>query len=299
MEKLNVRSQIRNNSIKTYAFFLLFIVLAVGMGYFLGYLWGSPAVGIIVAGMLGIFWVLINYFSGDKIILSVSGAKEVKKQEYPYLYNTVEGLSLAAGLPMPKIYVIDDPSPNAFATGRNPQHSAVAVTTGLLKMMNRQELEGVLAHEMSHIKNYDIRIATVGALLFGVVVIISQMFLRSLWFSGGRDRDNKSGAIILIGILFAVLAPLFAQMTRLAISRKREYMADASGAMLTRYPPGLASALEKISKANIPVKRATDTTAHLYISNPLKGRKKSFSGLFSTHPPSEKRIDALKKMTVY
>jgi len=217
------------------------------------------------------------------------------------LYNVVEGLSIAAGVPAPKCYVIDDTAPNAFATGRNPKNSVICVTTGLLQKMNRAELEGVIAHEMSHIKNYDIRLQTLAVVMVGVVALLSDWIMRSFWWGGGRRRGgrDKSGAgaiFVVVGLLLAVLGPIISQLIRLAISRKREFLADASGAMLTRYPPGLASALRKISTDTEPLEAANKATAHLYIVNPLKDIKGAVNKLFSTHPPIEERISALEKM---
>jgi heat shock protein HtpX len=227
-------------------------------------------------------------------VLALNGARAVTKQEYPYLYNTVEGLSIAAGVPMPGIYVINDRSPNAFATGRDPKHSSVAVTTGLLETMNRMELEGVIAHELSHVKNYDIRYMTLVMVMIGLIGILSNMLVRMSWHGGG-DRDRKgSGVILVIGLIFAILAPVIAQLVSLAISRKREYMADASGALLTRYPQGLADALKKISSSSIPMTKANPDSAPLYIANPF--RKGYFDNLFSTHPPIDDRIKKLEAM---
>jgi len=254
---------------------------------------GMP--GVIIILILALIYVAISFYMGSQMILGVNGAKEVEKKDYPYLFNTVEGLSIAAGMPMPKIYVIDDPSPNAFATGRDPQHSSVAVTTGLLKRLNRLELEGVIAHELSHIKNYDIRFTMLVIAMIGAIGILAGFASRMFWYGGGRGggRGKGGGAIIIIAIIVGILAPIFAQIVKLAISRKREYMADASGALLTRYPQGLADALRKISKAE-PMKSADEASVPLYISNPFG--KKFSSNLFSTHPPIDDRIKALEAM---
>ncbi|MFH1448656.1 MAG: M48 family metallopeptidase, partial [Candidatus Micrarchaeota archaeon] len=235
-----------------------------------------------------------SYYYSDKIVLRISGATPAEKKKYPHLVNTVEGIAIAAGLPVPKIYVIEDPAPNAFATGRDPHHSAVAFTTGLLNMMDRYELEGVIAHEMSHIKNYDIRLATFAVVMVGFVALLSDFMLRIGIFGGGRGRRGGNGAIVIIALVLAILAPISAQMVRLAISRNREYLADSTAALLTRNPDGLASALNKLSKDNHKLMRATDATAPLYISNPTKG--KMLSGMFSTHPPLEERIRKLRAM---
>jgi len=295
-------SQISSNRRKTYFLLFLFFILIGILGLVLGYIFGIPYIGFGIAGIFAILYSIINYYSGDKVVLRITRAREAKKEEFPYLYNTVEGLSLAAGIPMPRVYVIDDDSPNAFATGRSPEHASVAVTTGLLKIMNRQELEGVIAHEISHIKNLDIRIMMLAAVLVGVIILLSDIILRTfIWGGSGREERRRDGggpqlAIIAIGILLALLAPLIAQLIRLSVSRKREYLADASGAMLTRYPPGLASALSKLAANNKPLQAANKATAHLYITNPLKGRKMMFAGLFSTHPPIEDRIAKLEAM---
>jgi heat shock protein HtpX len=227
----------------------------------------------------------------------------VTKDEYPYLYNVVEGLAIAAGVPTPRCYVIDDTAPNAFATGRNPEHAVICVTTGILEKLNRVELEGVIAHEMSHIKNYDVRLQTVVVVMAGVVALLSDWMLRSFLWGGGRrrSRDSRSGGgagavLVIVGLALAILSPLIATIIQLAVSRKREFLADASGAMLTRYPPGLASALRKISADTEPLEAANKATAHLYIVNPLKDIKGAVNKLFSTHPPIEERIAALEKM---
>ncbi|MEM4244837.1 MAG: M48 family metallopeptidase [Candidatus Nanoarchaeia archaeon] len=249
---------------------------------------------------MSIIYMLISYYSGDKMILAVSRAKPVEKKDYPHLYNTVEGLSIAAGVPMPKIYVIDDTAINAFATGRDPKHASITVTKGAIQKLNRQELEGVVAHEMSHIKNFDIRLMMLTAVLIGVTVFLSDIILRS--FIYGRRRDDREGGnitviFILIGIVLAILAPLIAKLMQLAMSRKREYLADADGALLTRYPQGLADALKKIKNDKEPlVESANKATAHLYIANPLRNMKGMFNNLFSTHPPIDERIRRLEAM---
>jgi heat shock protein HtpX len=236
---------------------------------------------------------ITSYWYSDKIALSINHAKQIKKENNPELWNIVENLSITAGLPMPKLYIIDDPAPNAFATGRNKEHAVVAVTTGLLGILEKNELEGVIAHELSHIGNRDILLSTVVVVLVGFISIIANMFMRSLFFSGGRSSDdNKSGGLLMIvGIVLAILAPIFATLIQLAISRKREFLADASGALLTRYPDGLANALVKISKYQRPMKYANEATAHLFIANPFSLKKAK--GLFSTHPPVEARVKAL------
>jgi len=246
-----------------------------------------------------------SYYYSDKIVLAASRAKPVKKEEYPHLFHVVEGLAIAAGIPKPRCYVIQDSAPNAFATGRSPDNAVIVVTTGLLEKLNRTELEGVIAHEMSHIKNYDILVMTLAVVMAGVVVLLSDWILRSFFWGGGRRRRSSSsgkgsGGSVLVAaaLVLAVLAPLFSQVIRMAVSRKREYLADASGAMLTRYPPGLASALRKLAADRDPLEAANKATAHLYIINPLKaGRRESaMARLFSTHPPIEDRIKRLEEM---
>ncbi len=248
---------------------------------------------------------VLSYWFSDKIVLSMSGAVPAEHDKYTDLYHIVENLSITAGLPMPKIYIITDPSPNAFATGRDKNHAVVAVTTGLLQILNKTELEGVIAHELSHIGNRDILLSTIVVVLVGFVSILANIFMRS-GMRGKSSDDNKGGGILMIvGLVFIILSPIFARLIQFAISRKREFLADASGVLLTRYPEGLASALQKISSVNIPMKNPNQATAHLYISNPFGGAgnpsqiKKQFDGarkisnLFSTHPPVEDRIKAL------
>ncbi|MBU1203827.1 MAG: zinc metalloprotease HtpX [Nanoarchaeota archaeon] len=297
--KQSFYSQIASNKRRTFFLIFFFIVVVIGLGYIFSQLmyWGWP--GIILISIFAIIFPIISYYNSDKVALAVSKAKPARKPEHAHLINTVEGLAIAAGIPIPRVYVIEDAAPNAFATGRDPQHSAIAVTTGLLQKMDRYELEGVIAHEMSHIKNYDIRVMTIVVMLVGIVAILSNVFIRSLWFGGGRSRDNRGGGnlgmiLMLVGIALAILSPLIAQLIKFAISRKREYLADASGAMLTRHPSGLASALKKIAADHNQLKTATNATAHLFISNPFK--KKSFSALFSTHPPIEERVKRLEEM---
>jgi heat shock protein HtpX len=282
---------------RTWLLMTIFFAVVIFLGWFISIYFNSPA---ILYGAV-IFSILMNvgsYWYSDRLVISMTGAKEVSREQYPDLWNSLENLSITAGLPMPKLYVIDDPSPNAFATGRDPKHAAVAVTTGLLKILDKTELEGVLAHELSHIGNRDMLVATITVVLVGFVAILSDMFLRSAQF-GGRDRDNKiQGFVFIAGIILAIFAPLIAKLIHLAISRKREFLADASGALLTRYPEGLASALQKISAHVGPMKRTNHATAHLFISDPFdKEDQKSFfskiDSLFMTHPPMKERVSAL------
>lgn len=292
-----IYTQQASNTRKTWFLMTIFLVIIVALGYFISYYYDNPGV-LYFAIIFSLFMNVLSYWFSDKIVLGMAGAKEALHDEYTDLYHTVENLSITAGLPMPKVYVIEDASPNAFATGRNKEHAVVAVTTGLLKILNKPELEGVIAHELSHIGNKDILLSTVVVVLVGFVSILANMFMRGGF--GGRNRDNKGGNILaIVGVVLVVLSPIFAKLIQLAISRKREFLADASGVLLTRYPEGLASALQKISNANIPLERTNSATAHLYISNPmavksaLGGTAKKFSNLFSTHPPMEERIQAI------
>lgn len=293
--------EVRGNKIKSVALIVLFLFLVAALGLVVGLFYGSLVFGIALTTIAGLVYVLIVYNSGDQMILTMTGAKPVTKKEYPYLYHTLEGLSIAAGIPVPKAYVIEDSALNAFATGKDPEHASVTVTTGLLEKMNRQELEGVVAHEMSHVKNYDIRFMMLAVVLVGLVTLLSDFILRSfLW--GGHKRDNRGGGniqiiFIIIGLLFAVLAPVIGYLIKMAVSRKREFMADANAAILTRYPPGLASALEKIKKDPDPlVDRANKATAHLFISTPFRKEHSFVTNIFATHPPIEERIKRLKEM---
>ena len=279
----------RNSLILIFLLSLIFMgaVLALSYYYDLG----------ICGPIFGFFALLLYsvtvYFAGDKVILAVSGAKKAEKKDYPFLYNVVEGLALASGIPMPELYVVNDPSPNAFATGRDPKHASLAVTTGLLQMMKREELEGVVAHEISHIGNYDIRFMMIAIVFAGAIGMIAELGVRMLWF-GGRDRDRKGGGgLAILALIFMIIAPIFAFLVQMAISRQREFLADANGAKLTRYPEGLASALEKITNASIPMHTASDTTASLYISNPFP---KKMSFILSTHPDPQDRIKRLRAM---
>ncbi|MFH1835253.1 MAG: M48 family metallopeptidase [Methanobacteriota archaeon] len=280
----------------------LFVIILGVLGAVLGLVWGNVNVGLTVAVVISILYSVFAYYSGDKMILTMTGARAVTKDEYPYLYHTIEGLALAASVPTPKAYVIDDSALNAFATGRDPEHAAVTVTTGLLKTMNRQELEGVIAHEMSHVKNLDIRFMMLTTVMVGLTTLLSDFILRSMWYGRGgrRNRDGGGGAqtaILIVGIVFAMLAPLVGQLIKLAISRQREFLADANAAVLTRYPPGLASALEKIKKDPDPlVDKANKAAAHLFISTPFRNTKGFVAGMFSTHPPIDERIKKLQEM---
>ena len=296
--------QISRNKWKSAALVVFFMAFIFLLTWFFEYLTGWGKGGLALAVVVSMAMAAAGYYSSDKLVLAISKARPVTKEEYPYLYNVVEGLAIAAGVPAPRCYVIEDTAPNAFATGRSPQHAVICVTTGILEKLNRVELEGVVAHEMSHIKNYDIRLQTVIVVMAGVVALLSDWMLRSFFWGGGRrrggrDRGGSGGAgavLIIVGLALAVLSPFIATIIQLAVSRKREFLADASGAMLTRYPAGLASALRKISADTEPLEAANKATAHLYIVNPLKDIKGVVNKLFSTHPPIEERIAALEKM---
>ena len=282
---------------------LLFLVFAVVLGYVIGYAWiGDPVgalVGLVAAFALGTVSGLVSYFAGDKMVLAASRAKEITHQDAPRLFNVVEEMAIAGGLPMPKVYIIQDSAPNAFATGRDPEHASVAVTSGLLDKLDRDELQGVVAHEMAHVGNYDIRYAMLVGILVGTTVLISDFFLRGLWFGGGRRREGGGQIqiiMMIVAIALAILAPLFARLLQLSISRQREYLADATAVRLARNPDGLADALEKISGDREVLEVANRATAHLYIVNPVKNFEKRAKGLFSTHPPIEERIKILRAM---
>jgi heat shock protein HtpX len=292
----------RRNSLLLITAFLAFVAV---FGYVIGWAWiGDPVgaiFGLVLAFVVGIVSGLATYYGGDRLVLATSRAREITHDDAPVLFNVVEEMAIAAGIPMPKVYIIDDSAPNAFATGRDPEHASVAVTSGLLEKLNRDELQGVIAHEMSHIGNFDIRYAMLVGVLVGTTVLISDFFLRGLWFSGGgRGRGEGGGyaqlIMIVIAILLAILAPLFARLLQLSISRQREYLADASAVRLTRNPKGLADALQKISGDTEVLEAANRATAHLYIVNPVKSFEKRAKGLFSTHPPIQERIEILRQM---
>jgi heat shock protein HtpX len=298
---MTIYSQISQNIWKSWAIIFFFIAFTVLIGFFfgeaLGYGWPFT---LLIAG-ISIVSSIGSYYYSDQVVLSTSKALLIKKEDNPEFYNTVENLTIGDGMPMPKLYVIDDASPNAFATGRDPKHASIAVTSGLLERLSKSELEGVLAHELSHIKNFDIRVMALAAVLVGFVALAADFFMRGLLWGGMRNesRDKRaSGLFLLIGLVFAVLSPLVATLIQLAISRRREFLADASGALLTRYPEGLARALEKISSDPKPLSSATSATAHLFIVNPFKGRgfQGWFTSLFSTHPPIEERVKILRTM---
>lgn len=293
----SVYTQQSSNVAKTYLLMGIFLVVIVGLGWAISNYYNSPGL-LYIAIIFSLFMNVASFWWSDKIVLSISKARPASREEFFDLYTVTENLSIAAGLPMPKIYVIDDPAPNAFATGRDKNHAVVCATTGLLSKLERPELEGVIAHELSHIGNRDILLMSAVVVLVGFVSIISNIFMRSMWFGGGRRDDNREGGGVLaiVGIVLIVLSPIIATLIKLAISRRREYLADASGALLTRYPEGLARALEKISTYNLPMKTASEATAHLFIANPFSGKAASFSNLFNTHPPIAERIKILRGM---
>ncbi|MCE5191613.1 MAG: zinc metalloprotease HtpX [Actinomycetia bacterium] len=294
--------QITSNKVRSAALMGVFVLLVALIGYVFGQAmnWSYWGLALALAVSFAMAWG--SYWYSDKIVLSMSHARPVDRDREPYIVNTIEGLAIAAGLPVPKAYVIDDPAPNAFATGRNPEHAAIAVTTGLVDKMNRLELEGVIAHELSHVKNYDTLVQTLAAVLAGSVALLSDWMLRSLWWGGGRRRDDGQGGaqlqviFMLAGLVLAVIAPLFAVLIQMAVSRKREYLADANGALLTRYPDGLASALKKIAADSNKLASANKATESLYIYNPLKDYRAGLNSLFNTHPPIEERVRRLEAM---
>lgn len=294
--------QIATNKFRSAALMGVFVLLVALIGYVFGQAMHWSYWGLVVALVVSFGMAWGSYWYSDKIVLSMSHARPVDRDREPYIVNTIEGLAIAAGLPVPKAYVIDDPAPNAFATGRNPENAAIAVTTGLVAKLDRLELEGVIAHELSHVKNYDTLVQTLAAVLAGTVVLLSDWMLHSFWWGGGRRRgDGEGGAqlqlvFMLAGLVLALLAPMFAVLIQMAISRKREFLADANGALLTRYPAGLASALKKIAGDSNKLRVANKATASLYIYNPLKDYRAGMNSLFNTHPPIEERVRRLEAM---
>jgi len=300
---VSIATQISSNKTKTMVLMAFFAVFVVMVSYVFGEALGYGSSWIYLGLLFATFSNFISFYWGDQIVLAMSQARPADRKRDFDFYTVTENLSIASGLPMPKLYVIDDTAMNAFATGRDPKHAVVCATTGILLRLERRELEGVIAHELSHIKNYDIRLMLVVSVLVGTVAFLADLFSRSLWWGGGRhsrDDDNRSsqGVFLLIGIVLAILAPLAASLIQLAISRRRELLADASGAYLTRYPEGLARALEKLKGDREVLEAATNATAHLYITNPFKGKKFGawFAGLFDTHPPIDERIKLLRSM---
>src|SRR3989344_3702077 len=292
-------SEISTNKRNSVFLFILFFILIGAIAYVINLFFFQGYLFIIFAAVIAIAFSLISYYSGDKIVLSMVKAKEANKKEHAHLINSVEGLSIAAGIPTPKIYVMPGQQINAFACGVSPKKASVAFTEGSLQKLNRQELEGVIAHELSHIKNYDIRVMVLASVLVGIIVFASEIMLRSFMWGGMNSNDNKGGRLnlifIILGVVLLILAPIVAQLIKFAISRKREYLADASGALLTRYPKGLADALRKIQQDHEQLKTASNATAHMYISNPFK-KKQWLVTLFNTHPDISDRIQKLEKM---
>lgn len=286
-------SDIAANKRKTVIIMAIFIAFVTLLIWIFDQVYGGKSTGVFYGGVIGAaVYTLITYYSGSRLALAVNGAEEIQKKDNPRLWRIVENLSITDGLPMPRVFIMDDPAPNAFATGRDPKHSVVCATTGLLEIMNDTELEGVLAHELGHVKNYDIRVSMVAFALTAVISLLADIMLRLTWFS---DEDRESNQLFFIlGIIAAILAPLVATLIQLAVSRQREYLADATGALTTRYPEGLASALEKIQQTGSVAKHQNSATAHLFFVNPLKGH--SLANLFSTHPPIEDRIKRLRSM---
>jgi len=293
-----------SNIRKTWLLFSSFLIIVIGLGWVFSRLYVNPSI-LYFSVLFSVLMNVIAYWYSDKIVLKMAAAIPIERKNAPELYNIVENLAITAGLPMPKVYLIRERQPNAFATGRNPKHAVVAVTEGLLEKLDRSELEGVIAHELSHIGNRDMLLSTVIVVLAGFISILSDIFLRSMFWGRFGGRRNRGGGqvqivLMLIGIVLAILAPIAALLIRLAISRKREFLADASGALLSRYPDGLAMALEKIALDPTPMPVANNTTSHLWLDDPFKGKKKTswLHKLFLTHPPAEERIKALREMGV-
>ena len=299
MAGMSIHGHISSNARYTYFLMAAFVVLVVLIAYILGLSLGYGSDFVWIAVLLSVIASFVSYWWGDRVILAMSGARPADRKRDFDFFTVAENLSIAAGIPKPRLYVIDDTAMNAFATGRDPEHAVVCATTGLLTRLERRELEGVIAHELSHITNFDTRLLAIVAVLAGTVVYLSDMFMRSLWWGGRRrSRGDAQGLLLAIGVVLAILTPVFAMLMQLAISRKREFLADASGANLTRYPEGLAKALEKISQDKEVLEAATNATAHLYIANPFKGKEVHawFSSLFNTHPPVTERIERLRSM---
>ena len=289
-----------SNIRKTWLLMTTFFIVVISVGWVFSRAFGNPSI-LVFAVLLSTGMSIASSWWSDQIVIKSTGARLLPDAEAPDLHNIIENLAITAGLPKPKIYLVNSAQPNAFATGRDPEHAVVAVTTGLLERMNRSELEGILAHELSHVGNRDMLVSTVVVVLVGVIQLLSDIFLRSMWWGGNRDREGGQAQAIfmLAGIVLSLLAPFAAILIQLAVSRKREYLADASGALLTRYPEGLASALEKLAADNTPMRQANHATAHLWLDDPYQGKKNTvswFAKLFMTHPPIEERIKILRGM---
>jgi len=298
---MTLYTQAESNIRKTWIYLFFFLILIIAVGWVISYFLGSSVI-LWIAVLISVSMSFFSYWYSDKVVLAMNKARPIEKKDNPELYRLVENLCITAGLPLPRIYIIDSLQPNAFATGRDAEHAVVAVTRGLLDKLERVELEGVIAHELSHIGNKDMLLQTIVVVLVGVIVIMTDFFFRISFWGGGRRSSNRGGSqyLVFVAIALAVLAPIFAQLIKLAISRKREFLADASGALLTRYPEGLARALEKISADPNPLKGASDATSHLYIASPFRGKesKSWLHKLFVTHPPVEERVRALRLMKV-
>jgi heat shock protein HtpX len=294
-------NQIDSNKRRTVIIMAIFIALVIFLGWVFSQLTDLGYSGLIIAAIISVATSLFSYFQGDKVALWTAGAQgPINDSVNPYVYHLVENLAITAGIPTPKVYLISDSAINAFATGRNPQNASIAITSGAVEKLQKDELEGVIAHELSHVKNYDILLMTVVIILVGLVALLSNWFLRISFWGGRKNQSEGDGrfkiVLILIGVVLLILSPIIATLIQLAISRRREYLADASGALLTRYPEGLANALEKIAVENQPIKHANNATAHLYIASPFGTTKQFLSGLFETHPPIQERIAALRQM---
>jgi heat shock protein HtpX len=285
-------SQISANKRKTWFIMAFFLVILGALGWIISGLTGTPQF-LYLAFVIGGVYALIQYFAAAKLALAMNGAHEIQKRDNPRLFRTVENLTIATGIPMPKVYIMNDPAPNAFATGRDPQHAVVCATTGLLDMMTDSELEAVMAHELGHVQNYDIRVMMIVFGLVSAIGLIADMIMQIMWW-GGNDEESPNPIFLALGLLAAILAPFVAMLVQLAVSRRREYLADSTSALTTRYPEGLISALEKIRDHGSATKRQNTATAHLFFANPLKG--KSIARMFSTHPPIEDRIKRLREM---
>jgi len=289
--------ELRSENIRsTYIFLIIFSLILFSVGYLLVYFFEWGLTGFVLLGIFIIIYNIVVYNNSDKIALLSVGAVPANPERFYLLHNVVEEVAIAAGIPKPKVYIMEEPQPNAFATGRNPENASICVTTGLLSMMNREELQGVIAHEMSHIRNYDILLMTVVGIVAGLIIILRDLILRGMWLGGGRRRERDKGAgsiVLLIGIILAILSPILVALIRAAISRQREFLADATGAYIVRDPYGLASALKKIASYQKPMKKASEATAHLFISSPFPGKR-----YFATHPPVEERIKRLLSITI-
>ena len=300
-EPVLIYDRIAANKRETWLLMMAFVLLLGVFGTVIAYAFGMPLIisPFVFAGLA--VYALFSYYASSSVALSVSGARQVTMEQEPELYRIVENLSIGSGLPMPKVYVIEDTAPNAFATGRDPRHASVAATRGLLQKLDKNELEAVMAHEMSHVGNYDIRVMTISVVLVGLIALLADLFFRWTWMGAGRRRSNRDkgggmAIVIIVALALAVLAPIIAKIIQLAVSRKREYLADASGALLCRNPDALARALEKIAADREPLEVANKATAHLYIENPLKEHASALNNLFSTHPPVAERIRLLRAM---